>query len=184
MQIELLPKLPAAEGLYPLPELVGVFDEAKATKYPPPGSLSIDLENDWANMEGTIDDSVVVILLHAGLQSVAGHPDYDHRLIVSIPFHEALDNGLPTQEEYSATCDLGDRLTDALREGQESLLAMTMMTQGRRRTQFSTRPTRKRPWSRVEAATGSGMDARSRDQGRARYVLGHVPELLPGRHGE
>jgi hypothetical protein len=117
---------------------VGVFDEAKATKYPPPGALSIDLENDWANMEGTIDGALAVILLHMGLRPVAGHPDYDHRLIVSIPFHEALDNGLPTKEEYAAVCDLGDQLTDALRAGQESLLAMTMMTQGRRDLIFYT----------------------------------------------
>jgi len=139
LQIEPLPNAPAASGLHPFPELVGVFDEAKATKYPPPGSLSIDVENDWQNMEGTINDSPAVILLHAGLRAVAGHPDYDRRLIVSIPFHETLDNGLPaTEEEYLAVCDLGDRLTDALREGQESLLAMTMMTQGRRDLIFYT----------------------------------------------
>lgn len=138
LQIEPLPKTPEAAGLHPFLELAGVFDEAKAAKYPPPGSLAIDLENDWANMEGTVNGALAVVLLHVGLRSAAGHPDYDRRLTVSMPFHETLENGLPTREEFAVVCDLGDRVVEELREDQESLLAMTMMTQGRRDLIFYT----------------------------------------------
>ncbi len=134
-----LPKAPDASGLRPLRELAGVFDEAKANKYPPPGSLPIDPESDWQNMQGTIDGSLALVLLHAGLAPVAGHPDYDRRLVVSVPFHEARDDGMPaSEEEFVAVADLGDRLADLLREGQESLLALTITTQGRRDLVFYT----------------------------------------------
>lgn len=133
LQIQLLPKATAAAGLRPFGELVGVFDRAKRKKYPPPGSLTIDFETDWQNMRGTINDAPALILLHAGLRRVAGHPDYDRRLTVSLPLNDADEDGMPgSKEEYVAVSDLGDRLREVLQEGQQSLLVMTLMTQGRR----------------------------------------------------
>jgi hypothetical protein len=133
------PAATRAPGLRPFRELAAVFDEAKAAKYPPPGSLPIDLENDWQNMRGTINGSTALVLLHAGLRPFAGHPDYDCRVTVSIPFHGVNEDGLPTtEEEYVTVCDLGDRLADAVGEGQQALLAMTIMTQGRRDLIFYT----------------------------------------------
>jgi len=130
---------PGSPGVRPFRELAGVFDEAKAAKYPPPGSLPLDVENDWQNMRGTINGSTALVLLHAGLRPFAGHPDYDSRVTVSIPFHGVNEDGLPTtEEEYVTVCDLGDRLTDAAGEGQQALLAMSIMTRGRRDLIFYT----------------------------------------------
>jgi hypothetical protein len=126
-------------GLRPFRELVAVFEEARVAKYPPPGSLPLDLENDWANMRGTINGSTALVLLHAGLRPFAGHPDYDRRVTVSVPFHGVNEDGLPTtEEEYVTVCNLGDRLSDAVGEGQQALLAMSIMTQGRRDLIFYT----------------------------------------------
>jgi hypothetical protein len=132
-RIQPLPPDPAAAGLRPLPELPGVFDAARAARYPPPGSLDIDMEADWMTMQGEIGGSPALILFHAGLRPAAGHPDYDRRLTVSIPFYETTPEGMPeTGEEFSDVASLGDYLTDALREGQQSLLAMAITSDGRR----------------------------------------------------
>jgi hypothetical protein len=132
LEIEPLPARPAPE-LRPFHELPDVLDEAKARKYPPPGSLPIDMDGDWLNMRGTINGSFASVLLNGGLAPVAGHPAYDRRLTVSIRFNESRDDGMPaTEEEYAAVSELGDRLGEALQENQQSLLALTLMTQGRR----------------------------------------------------
>lgn len=139
LEMEPLPKNPAAEGLRPFGELVPTFDAARRSKYPPPGSLTIDFESDWQNMQGTIDGATALVLLHSGLLAVAGHPDYDRRLVASLPFDTVDENGLPdSEEEYAAVSEFGDRLRDALQQGQESLLAMTIMTQGRKDLIFYT----------------------------------------------
>jgi Family of unknown function (DUF695) len=139
LQIKPLPKAPAAAGLRPFRELVAVFDETKERKYPPPGQLPIDMESDWQNMRGTLSGSLAMMLLHAGLRPAAGHPQYDRRLTVTIPFHETNEDGMPdTEEEYLAVSELGDQIGDVLREDQESLLALTLMTQGRRDLIFYT----------------------------------------------
>jgi hypothetical protein len=43
-----------------------------------------------------------------------------------------------TEEEYVAVGDMGDRLSEALEQGQESLLGFSVMTQGRRDLIFYT----------------------------------------------
>lgn len=139
LHIEPLPRDPGAAGLRPFRELVPVLDAERRRKYPPPGALAVDFESDWMNMKGTIDGSLALILLHAGLRAVAGHPAYDRRLVVTFPFDAVDDEGLPAEEEeYLAVSDLGDRLRDDLQQGQGSLLAMTIMTQGRRDLVFYT----------------------------------------------
>jgi hypothetical protein len=140
LTVKPLPKAPAAAGLHPFKDLVGVFDEAKETRYPPPGELPLDPEApDWQNMQGTMNGSPVVVMLHTGLRPLAGHPDYDRRLTVSIPFNDSNEDGLPaTEEEYLAVREIGDELGDALQQEQESLLALSLMTQGRRDLVFYT----------------------------------------------
>jgi hypothetical protein len=136
---EPLPEAPASEGLRPLRELAEVFDRVKAKRYPPPGKLPLGEESEWATVEGTRSGSPFVGILHLGLCAVAGHPDYDRRLTVSIPFHEPDGDGLPaTQEEYLAVGDLEERLTEVLQEGQQSLLALSIMAAGRRELIFHT----------------------------------------------
>src|SRR5262249_51371540 len=80
-----LPKDPDAAGLRPFRELVTVFDETRARKYPPPGSLALP-EGEWMTMRGTINGAFASILFDAGLRTIAGHPAYDRRLTVTIPF--------------------------------------------------------------------------------------------------
>ena len=61
------------------------------------------------------------------------------RLTVGIPFHQSNNNGFPaTKEEYLAVCDLEERLTDVLQEGQQSLLALAIIAAGRRELIFHT----------------------------------------------
>jgi hypothetical protein len=139
LQTEPLPKNPTAAGLRPFWELVAVIDEVREKKYPPPGSLPIDSEAGWQAGRGTISGSAVVLLLHADLQSVAGHPSYDNRLTVSIHCNEINDDGMPaTEDEYHAVSELGDQIREVLETDQESLLAMTLTTQGRRDLVFYT----------------------------------------------
>jgi hypothetical protein len=136
LRIEELPE-PPDRDLRPLAELPAVFDAAKSSRYPPPGALPA-LDDTWINLSGTINGAVSLILLHAGLRPMAGHPDYDRRLTVSIPY-EADEQGLPaTSEEYQAVCTFGDQLSEALQEGEQSLLALTVTGRGRRDLVFYT----------------------------------------------
>jgi hypothetical protein len=138
-EVEPLPETPASKGLRPLRELVEVFDGVKARRYPPPGKLPLGQESEWATVEGTKNGSQLLGVLHLGLRAVAGHPDYDRRLTVRIPFHESNDDGFPaTEEEYLAVGDLEERVTDVLQEGQQSLLALSIMAAGRRELIFHT----------------------------------------------
>jgi hypothetical protein len=133
LQIEPLPEDPVSQGLHPFGELVSVFDEAKGRRYPPPGSLPLSPDSELQAMRGTINGSLALIMFHSGLRSWVGHPDYDRRLTVTIPFNQTRPDGMPgTEEEYEAVQAIGDRVTVVLEEGQESLLAMTIMSQGRR----------------------------------------------------
>jgi hypothetical protein len=128
---------PPDEGLRPLGELPAVFDAAKASKYPPPGSLPPP-EDSWANLQGTLGGSPAFILMHLGLGPVVGHPAYDRRLTVTIPY-EPDENGMPaSSEEYEAVCDFGEQLSEALQVGQQSLPAMTITTRGHRELVFYT----------------------------------------------
>ncbi len=139
LDVEPLPDDPAAEGLRPFPDLVGVFDRAKAEKYPPPGELPLAPEGEWLSARGTINGAFALILLNTGLRGVAGHPDYDRRLTVSIPFNQKRPDGMPaSNDEYDAVQEIGERLGEALRADQQSLLAIVMMTQGRREMIFYT----------------------------------------------
>jgi hypothetical protein len=134
LDVEPMPEDPHGPGLRPFRDLVGVFDEVRERKYPPPGSLPLDPEQaGWQALRGTLNGSPAMILLNVGLRPVAGHPAYDQRLVVSVPFNEARDDGMPgSEEEYLAVQEIGERLADALLEGQECLLGLTIMTQGRR----------------------------------------------------
>src|SRR5262245_30851974 len=133
LQVEPLPDVPEAAGLRPFRELVSLFDEVKERKYPPPGSLVLDPEGEWQAMEGTMGGSPALVLLNTGLRRVAGHPAYDHRLAVHVPFNRARPDGMPeTEDEYTAVQEIGTRLGEGLEEGQQSLLAATIMTKGRR----------------------------------------------------
>jgi hypothetical protein len=134
-----LPEAPACAGLRPIGELADVFDRVKAKKYPPPGRLPVGDESEWATVQGTKNGSPLMGILHLGLRAVAGHPGYDWRLTVRIPFRESNRDGFPaTREEYLAVCDLEERLTDVLQEGQQSLLAVAIIAEGRRELFFYT----------------------------------------------
>jgi hypothetical protein len=136
--VEPLPEVPAAEGLHPVSELAEAFDRTKEKKYPPPGRLPLGAESEWASVQGTRNDAPLVGMLHLGLRAVAGHPGYDRRLTVRIPFHEPNVAGFPAKPEYLAVSDLEERLTDALQEGQQSLLALSVIAEGRRDMFFYT----------------------------------------------
>jgi hypothetical protein len=134
LRVAALPRDPAAAGLQPFAELVGVFDEAKARRYPPPGELPLDEEGSWQALSGAIDDAPALILLNTAVRRFAGHPAYDRRLTVAVPFNQADPDGMPaSQKEFAAIQDIGTRLGEALEEGQQSLLALTVMNQGRRK---------------------------------------------------
>jgi hypothetical protein len=133
LKAEPLPDDPAGAELRPFAELAERIDAVKREKFPPPGSLEVDLAGDWANLQGTIEDAPAFVLINTGLRSLMGHPAYDHLLVVSIPFHQVSDDGLPgSEEEFTAVSELGDRLADGLQEGQESLHAAVVTNQGRR----------------------------------------------------
>lgn len=127
------------DGLRPLPELAGVFDAIKTRKYPPPRLIQLDPEGDWSILKGSIDESPAFILLNAALRPLAGHPIFDRRLTVSLPFESVDDEGMPAdKEEFAAVSELGDDICESLTEGQESLHALTITTQGRRDLIFYT----------------------------------------------
>jgi Family of unknown function (DUF695) len=136
--VEPLPAAPTAQGLRPVRELVDLVDRVKAKRYPPPGQLSRGLDSEWVIVKGTRNGSPLVARLHLGLRALAGHPDYDRRLTVRIPFHEPNAVGFPTKEELHAVCDLEGPLTEVLQEDQQSLPALVITAQGRRELLFHT----------------------------------------------
>jgi hypothetical protein len=139
LQVKPLMSDPATAGLRPFAELIGVLDAAKRQKYPPPGALPINPDADWMNLRGTINGAPALLMLHGGLRPLAGHPDYDRRLTVTIPFHAVGDDGMPASEdEYQAVGDLEDRVREVLEQGQGSLLALSLLTRGRRELAFYT----------------------------------------------
>jgi len=133
-----LPADPAAEGLHPFGDLAGAFDHEREKKYPPPGALPLEETDEWQNMSGTMQEYPILVLLNSGIRSFAGHPDYDRSLTVTIAFNEADETGMPAEEEYQEVGQLEDRFSEALQEGQQSLLVVSFMTQGRREMLFYT----------------------------------------------
>lgn len=139
LKVKPLDKEQDTSGLHRLNELPTILDSAREKRYPAPGLLPIDPESDWQLMQGTIGDAVAFIRLHAGLRRVVGHPDYDRRLTVSVLFNETRDDGMPaTREELDAVSDVGERIAAVLREGQQSLLALIITSQGKRELVFYT----------------------------------------------
>jgi hypothetical protein len=70
---------------------------------------------------------------------VVRHPDYDHVAIASIAFNDCRDDGMPaTGEELSAIDGIEDQFRDLLQQGEESLLAVVVTTDGRRDLIFYT----------------------------------------------
>jgi hypothetical protein len=137
--LDVRPLPPSTAGLRPFAELAAVFDAARDERFPPPGELLLNPEGEWQGMQGSISGAPAVVLLHTQLSSVAGHPAYDRRLTVRLPFHEVRDDGMPaTEEEYEAVCAVGDRLSESLTAGQQSLFAMSIMSDGRRELVFYT----------------------------------------------
>jgi hypothetical protein len=136
--VEPLPAAPTAKGLRPVRELVDLVDRVKAKRYPPPGQLPLGPDSEWVIVEGTRNGSPLVARLHLGLRALAGHPDYDRRLTIRIPFHEPNAVGFPTKEELQAVCDLEEPLTEVLQEGQQSLPALVITAEGQRELLFHT----------------------------------------------
>jgi hypothetical protein len=133
LRVAALPGDPAAAGLRPFRDLAGVFDEEKAKRYPRPGALPFDPEDGWVGMRGAVNGAEALILLNTGIRRFAGHPDYDRRLTITVPFNQAGANGMPaTEKEHTTVQELGNRLGQALQEGQESLVALEMTSAGRR----------------------------------------------------
>lgn len=138
VEIGELPDDPDAEDMHPFGALSGVLDEERAQRYPPPGALPADLD-EWMNLRGTADGQPIHVLLRSGLRPFAGHPDYDRSVVVMIGFAETTEDGMPANdEEYLAVQEIEDRISGALEEGQSSLLAVSLLTQGRREMTFYT----------------------------------------------
>jgi hypothetical protein len=134
LRVAALPADPSAAGLRPFRDLVDVFDGEKEKRYPPPGSLPLNPEGEFKALSGTIGSSPFWLLLNTGIRRFAGHPRYDRRLSVIVPFNQTRADGMPaTKTEFTAVQDIGTRLGDALEEGQQSLLALTLMSKGERR---------------------------------------------------
>lgn len=129
---------PKAEGLHPFRDLVGVVDTYKAGRFPPPGQIQIG-KAEWIGMEGEIGESPAFITLHGGLRRVAGHPAYDHVLIVSVLFNSTNEAGFPEdREEMIEVQNVGNQIAAVLQEGQQALLALVVVNRGRRDLIFYT----------------------------------------------
>jgi hypothetical protein len=139
LRTEPLPEGPEAKGLRPFGDLLAVFAEQRQQRYPSPGALALDPEGSWQAMQGSLGGAVAFVMLNTGLQDVVGHPDYDCRLVITIPFNDVRDDGLPTSgAELDAVQKIGEQLAEALEEGQESLLGLTITSGGRREMNFYT----------------------------------------------
>jgi uncharacterized protein DUF695 len=102
-------------------------------KWAPPGRLGVDLDSNWANLKGEIEGELAFIRVNEGLKPVVGHPDYDHRVIVSILFNDIRDDGMPgSKDELNEIDQVEDVYRGALQARQESLLALVVTTNGRR----------------------------------------------------
>ncbi|MBX9626417.1 MAG: DUF695 domain-containing protein [Gemmataceae bacterium] len=124
-------------GLRPFAELPGVLAAAREERYPPPGRL--DPADEWATGQGTIGGKPAILLLRTGLRPLAGHPLYDRRLTVSLPFTNVGPEGMPADgDEFQAASDAGDGIAEALEAGQQSLHAFTVTGHGRRDVVFYT----------------------------------------------
>ena len=112
---------------------------ASIGKWPAPGRLRVDLDSEWSNLKGEIEGELAYVRVNTGLKSVAGHPDYDHRVIVSILVNDVRDDGMPaTKEELESIDAVEDVYRQTLQQRQESLLAAVVTTNGRRDLIFYT----------------------------------------------
>lgn len=103
-----------------------------------PGSLRVDLDNQWANLKGESGGLPVYVRVNTALRTIKGHPAYDHEIRVSIAFNSTdEETGLPVEEDDLQQVDeLEDVFRDCLQAGQESLLALVMTTNGTRDLYF------------------------------------------------
>lgn len=135
VRTEPLPADPA--GLRPFAELPKVLAAAREERYPPPGKL--EPADEWATGHGTFRGKPTILLIRTGLRPFAGHPLYDRRLTVSIPFTSVGPEGMPDDDdEFAAAGEAGDRIAEVLEAGQQSLHALTITGDGRRDVIFYT----------------------------------------------
>lgn len=134
-----LPEDPANAGYRPFGDLVEMFDRAKKRKYPPPGSLKLDLDGQVGVVEGSIGGAPIFGRVILGLKPIMQHPNYDRAMILTMPYHEVTDDGLPaTKEEFEQVAEYCDDIQEALEEGQQSLMAAAISGRGRRDMFFYT----------------------------------------------
>jgi hypothetical protein len=106
---------------------------------PSPPDIELDLEGSWVNLRIDNDERPGFVRVNAGLKKIAGHPAYHHEAVISIPFHEVRDNGLPSsEEELTAVEEIEDKVRAALQANRESLLAVVHTRDGRRDLVFYT----------------------------------------------
>lgn len=139
LSAESLPADPEAEGLRPLGELPEFLDEYKQEAFPPPGGLPLDDDGDWTTLRGNINEKPALVLVNMQLRSLQGHPAYDHCLTISVPYTGNPETGLPAStEELDYLQQLGDRFTEALQRGQQSVLAVVLLNDNHRELIFYT----------------------------------------------
>ena len=108
----------------PFTDLPAVMDERKIAMFPPPGQLQV--EDKWVVMEGTHLNDPVIVSLNSGLHPFAGHPAYDHCVLIETTFE--------SKEQADALLERGEQICNRLCAGQEALnaYAVTCVPKGKR----------------------------------------------------
>lgn len=103
-----------------------------------PDRAHIHGDGPWRFTEGVRDGHPIVMRVNVGLSVVAGHPDYPLQVGIAVPLHQPRENGMPGSMEANDLRRIEEALFLDFLQGNESLFAAVITTNGMREFVFYT----------------------------------------------
>jgi uncharacterized protein DUF695 len=92
----------------------------------------ITIGQDWKVGQSKYAGKPLIARFNAGLQAIAGHPDYRYQVGIAVPLKSPNEHGLPSLDEDRQLAGIEDEITRTLEEDRESILVGVISTNGMR----------------------------------------------------
>ena len=92
----------------------------------------LTIGQDWKVGQSKYEGKPLIARFNAGLQAIAGHPDYRYQVGIAVPLKSPNEHGLPGVEEDRQLAGIEDEITRTLEEDRESILVGVISTNGMR----------------------------------------------------